>query len=137
MGLSWIWSAPDWVPLTDRDRSIALLDENGQGLLKLRDSTKIQAGIEELKLTPKDSPPLTIYRFNTPHLCGVAGCLYSIYDRTQNRRLFQVMLGEDNKITVVNNCLKIEQFTDRTTRSIKYCNTAGTYIQSAIEDKPS
>lgn len=129
----------DW-QLVDRDTSMRVLAENSQGLMGVKDGTKIASNIQSMHFTPSAAPPLTVYNFNTKRLCGIGGCLRSIYD--DRRLLFRVLLTEDSAMTTQDNCLVISQknssklsqlkSTPGNTAVLKYCYQGSNYVQAPI-----
>ena len=122
--------------LADRDISIKVLAENSQNLMEAKDSTEITSNVRWKAFTPSGAPTITIYNFNTKRLCGVGGCLHSIYQK--DKLLFRVLLNKESGITTQDNCLVISQenmrktSTRTTTSVLKYCYQNSNYVQSPI-----
>jgi hypothetical protein len=126
----------DW-QIVDRDTSMKVLAENSQGLAGVKDGTKVASNIQSMHFAPANSPELIIYNFNTKRLCGIGGCLYSIYD---NQKLLFRLLAADPTITTQDNCLVISQ-QDNSPRLksnkqevavIRYCYQDRNYVQQPI-----
>jgi hypothetical protein len=119
----------DW-QLVDRDISMKVLAENSSNIIGLRDSTEIQSNITSMHFTPKDSPSLDIYNFNTNKLCGIGGCLYSIY--SGNILLSRVLLDKAVSVSTEENCLALSQKGEKNTAVLRYCYLGTKYVQQSI-----
>lgn len=119
----------DW-QIVDRDTSIRVLSENSQDLMGVRDGTAIASNITAIEIAPTGAPPLTIYRFNTQRLCGIGGCLHSIYSK--NELLFRVLLNRDATISTQANCIEMKQLATKNTAILSYCYEGDKYVQHPV-----
>jgi hypothetical protein len=123
---------PTWQTVKDKKLALELLDQNGRDLLKVPELTKLQSNIRSITLTPKSAPSLTIYNFNTKRLCGVGGCLNSIYLTSTNRLLFKILLNKKANISIEDKCLVFSQKNQNNTSSVKYCYQGNSYVQQPV-----
>jgi hypothetical protein len=148
----WVWlgiviflgAATSYYSQSNQWRSVSgelatkLLRSNGTGLLQTRDLTKLEAQIQALEIKPDRSPPLTIYAFNSDRLCGVGGCLYSIYRQDNQQLLFKLLLDPlDSQSPPIfdrsQNCLTVKQETNhQKLAQINYCYIGDRYVQNPI-----
>jgi|GEM_PF-3183205 len=126
-----ISSPPVWQSV-DRNLAIELLAENSRNLLKAENLAQIQSGIEAIELKPARAVAVNIYRFNTEQLCGIGGCLHSIYLDFPRKLLFRILLSKQAKIETEDNCLSFSQPTKRDNIKLKYCYQRSEYVQQAI-----
>lgn len=133
-----------WQPVS-ANLATQLLQENGNGLLQVKDLTKLEAQIQALEVKPDrwqslrlaQSPPLTIYAFNSDRLCGIGGCLYSIYRQDTQQLLFKLLLNpHDSQFPPIfsrdRNCLTVKQPTPERLAQINYCYIGDRYVQNPI-----
>ncbi len=123
---------PETWKIVDRDRAIQVLTENSKNIFKVKDFTKIQSKVESIELSPNKAVPVVVYRFNTQRLCGLGGCLHSVYLKSTNRLLFRILLDKQAVITTVDNCLSFSQPSKQGNVGIKYCYQKSQYVQQAI-----
>lgn len=128
----------DW-QIVDRETSIRVLAENSQDLAGVKDGTKIASNVQSMRFTPGSAPPLTVYNFNTERLCGIGGCLHSIYN--DRKLLFRVLLSKDSRVSTQDNCLVISQknasnsqlkSAPGNTAVLRYCYQGSNYVQESI-----
>jgi hypothetical protein len=118
-----------WQPV-DRDLSIDLLKENGRNLLKAPNLTQLQANMRELTVEPSNAPAVTVYKFDTDRLCGIGGCLHSIY--LQKKRIGMVLLNGSAIIENDDRCLIFKQTNAQDLTVLKYCYANNRYVQQPL-----
>jgi hypothetical protein len=144
VGTAYYLQPQTWQPVSV-NLATKLLQENGYGLLQVKDSTKLKAQIQTLEVKPDrwqslrlaQSPPLTIYAFNSDRLCGAGGCLYSIYRQDTQQLLFKLLLNpHDSQFPPIfsrdRNCLTVKQATPERLAQINYCYIGERYVQNPI-----
>lgn len=134
--ISFYFQPIKWHPISD-ELARKLLRSNGSGLLQAKDFTKLEAQIQALEVKPNNAPPLTIYAFNSDRLCGIGGCLYSIYRQHPQQLLFKLLLNpHDSQFPPIfsrdQNCLIIKQPTHERLAQINYCYIGERYVQNPI-----
>jgi hypothetical protein len=131
----------DWQPalsVVDRERLFEIIRDNSHDLSRERDFTTILAGIEIKFLRPFGSPELAVVNFNSKNLCGIAGCLYAVYQTEKpSAPLFQWLLSPALPesvplFTTSEKCLVVNQYLKRKNQqiSIKYCNLGKSYAET-------
>lgn len=134
--IGFYFQSTKWHPVS-RELATRLLRSNGSGLLQVKDFTKLEAQIQALEVKPNNAPPLTIYAFNSDRLCGIGGCLYSVYRQDTKQLLFKLLLNStDSQSPPVfdrqQNCLTVKQPTNRRLAQINYCYIGDRYVQNPI-----
>jgi hypothetical protein len=123
--------------VVERERLFEIIRDNSHDLSKERDFTDILAGIEIKFLRPLGSPKLAVINFNTKTLCGIAGCLYAVYQIDKpDKPLFQWLLDPALPSSIPlfatsGNCLVVNQFRQVKQQqiSIKYCSSGNSYVE--------
>jgi hypothetical protein len=129
-----------WQPalsVVDRDRLFELIRDNSHDLEQQKDFTTIQSEMEIKILRPFASPELVIVNFNTKSLCGIAGCLYAVYQTDKPAApLFQWLLNPalpkaTPLFSTTGDCLVVNQYQQAKNQmaTMKYCKSGKSYAE--------
>jgi hypothetical protein len=132
LGACMVSPPPIWKTVEDSKLAQQLLSENGKGLLQVPELTKLQSSIRSLTLVPKSAPSLTVYNFNTKRLCGIGGCLHSVYLTSNGRLLFKILLNKKAIIDVDEKCIIFSQKNQDNSSSVRYCYQGNNYVQYPV-----